>query len=214
MRRATLLVLALVVGVLAATAPAPAAKKQSARKAEIVCFKKTVKADGGRKVRKTVCRPRRTPARRAPASAPAPLRPAVSAPTPSGPSAPIAIAPPAPGPAVGAGSSPAAPACVAEDTEWLTVTAYDLDQQFRLRFSRTCLRAGRTIVQYRNDDAQDHDLYVEGVAPAASRKGVVPSVAPGAMVQADVQLSAGTWRFFCDIAGHGSMTRTLTVAAG
>jgi hypothetical protein len=87
----------------------------------------------------------------------------------------------------------------------------DVSQKFVLRLSRTCLRAGRTVVQYRNEDQQDHDLWLEGVAPAAPARAVVPVAAPGAVEQADVGLAAGTWRLYCSITGHGSMTRTLTV---
>ena len=174
-----------------------------------MCVKKVVKTKSGRKVRKKICRKRRVSVKVAAPQA-APTAPA-AAPLPA-PSAPVETAS---GPvAVEAPVAAAAPACVPEESEWLSVTAYDLDQQFRLKLSRTCLRAGRTLVQYRNDDAQDHDLQVEGVAPAAPARTVVARVAPDDMEQAELQLAAGTWRLYCSIPGHGSMSRTLTVTSG
>lgn len=194
---------------LVALAPSADAAKRTNR-VEVVCFKKTVFSKPARKkVRRTVCRPRRKAVKAAPTPAPFTPAPVLTPPPP----APIpAASEPAPV------QPPAAPAptaaCVAQDTEWLMVRAYDVDQQFKLAFSRTCLKAGRTIVQYKNEDAQPHNLFVEGVAPAAPRKAVVGNAEGETMEQADVQLSAGTWRFFCDIEGHETMSRTLTVTPG
>ena len=107
----------------------------------------------------------------------------------------------------------AAPVCIPEDSEWLTATALDLSSRFTLRLSRTCLRAGRTVVQYVNQDAQEHDLWVEGTSPQVAKREVVASLAPppAPFEQAEMNLSAGEWRLFCSIPGHGTMSRTVSV---
>ena len=216
-RRALALALLALVALLGAAAPAGAAKPRKAAKATTGCFKKTTTAKSGRKVRRKVCRARRKTVVKRPAAAlPAPLPAAAPAPLP----APVPVAPAPAAPADGgSGDSgrepdPVREWCQAESSTWLTVTAYDRDQVFLLRFSRTCLRAGRTTVQYVNDDAQPHNLKVEGVSPARPEQAVVGDVEGGQMGEADVDLTAGTWRFFCDIEGHESMTRTLEVTPG
>jgi azurin len=100
---------------------------------------------------------------------------------------------------------------VPEDSEWLTATALDVSQRFVLRLSRTCLRAGTTIVQLQNQDAQEHDLWAEGTSPVVAKREVVESAAPESMAQAETQLTAGEWRLFCSIPGHGTMSRTVSV---
>ena len=207
--------LAVLAALLTALVPAPAdaaAPRSKAAKAKVVCFKKTVKTKSGRKVRKTVCRPRRkakTPMR-------TPMAPGAGAPALSQDAQavrPTADVGGSPAPAVPVtGPAPVAPACVPEDSEWLTVTALDLNAKFILRLSRTCLRAGRTVVQYQNQDAQEHDLWVEGTSPAVTKREVVDSVDPESLEQADTMLSAGEWRLFCSIPGHATMSRTVTVA--
>ena len=204
------LILAFLAALLTALVPAPADAATSATsKAKVVCFKKTVKTKSGRKVRKKVCRPRRTA--KAPARTPA--APSAGAPEipknveGAGPSTEVGI----PGVVSAPVPTVAAPVCVPEDSEWLTVTALDLSAKFVLRLSRTCLRAGRTIVQYQNQDAQEHDLWVEGTAPQVAKREVVASVDPESLQQAETTLSAGEWRLFCSIPGHATMSRTVTV---
>jgi hypothetical protein len=209
------LVLAILAALLTALGAVPSADAAAVapKKREVVCFKKTVKTKSGRTVRRKVCRARRKLAPKVksgpvmpgpsgelpPAIAPAPGTPA---PTPTGTPAPTPVATPIP--------VPAAPVCVPEDTEWLTATALDVDQKFVLRLSRTCLRAGRTIVRLQNQDAQEHDLWAEGTAPKVARRAVT-SAGPESMTQADVDLTAGEWRLFCSIPGHGNMSRTVNV---
>ena len=207
------LILAVFAALLTALVPAPAdaaAPKRKAAKAKVVCFKKTVKTKSGRKVRKQVCRPRRK-AKKTPARTP--IAPSANAPElpknveGAGPSTEVGIpaAPTAAAPGV------SAPVCVPEDSEWLTVTALDVNAKFILRLSRTCLRAGRTIVQLQNQDAQEHDLWVEGTSPGVAKREVVASAAPESLEQAETTLSAGEWRLFCSIPGHGTMSRTVSV---
>ena len=207
------LILAALAALLVALVPAPAdAAPAKKARAEIVCFKKTVKTKSGGKVRRKVCRPRRKPktVRRAPATD----HPAAAPETAQGPGpSPNFVTGPGPEPnfVTGPGPSPNTPACVPEDSEWLTVTALDVNLKFVLRLSRTCLRAGRTIVQYQNQDAQGHDLWVEGTSPAVAKREVVASAAPESLEQAETTLTAGEWRLFCSIPGHGTMTRAVTV---
>jgi hypothetical protein len=208
------LILACLAALLTALVPAPAdaatSAKSKAAKAKVVCFKKTVKTKSGRKVRKTVCRPRRK-AKKAPARTP--ITPSANA-----PELPKNVEGPAPSPVLGSPAAPtaavpavSAPVCVPEDSEWLTVTALDENAKFILRLSRTCLRAGRTIVQLQNQDAQEHDLWAEGTAPVVAKREVVTSAAPESLEQAETTLSAGEWRLFCSIPGHGTMSRTVSV---
>jgi hypothetical protein len=203
-------IIALLATLIAALVPGPAdAAKSRAKRPAVVCFKKTVTTKSGRKVRRKVCRARRTAkvTRRAPAAG----TPAV--PAPAVPTAGVGPGPsPLPGTPVAAPTpAAAAPACVPESSEWLAVTALDVNQKFVLRLSRTCLRAGRTVVQLQNQDAQEHDLWVEGIAPAVAAGEVVASAAPESMEQAEMRLGAGEWRLFCSIPGHGTMSRAVTV---
>jgi hypothetical protein len=128
--------------------------------------------------------------------------PVVAAPVPVGaagvPGAPITAAVPA-------------PACVPDPTDRLLGTARDLNGRFVLGLSRLCLRSGRTIVQLRNDDLQDHNLWVEGISTAAAARAVIASAEPDTTAEAEMDLSAGTWRLFCSLPGHENMSRTVTV---
>ena len=215
MRRLILVALAALLTAMVPPAEAAKAKSKTTR-AKVVCFKKTVKTKSGRKVRRKVCRPRRTAkaktVTKAPASAPQPSTTSPDFGKGPGPS-PNFVEGPGPSPHVvsGPGPAPDAPACVPEDSEWLTVTALDVNAKFVLRLSRTCLRAGRTIVQYQNQDAQEHDLWVEGTSPAVARREVVAPVDPESLEQVDTTLTAGEWRLFCSIPGHATMSRTVTV---
>ena len=195
----------------AATAPglaAPAAKKR-----EIVCCKKTAQAKDGRTVRRRVCRPRRRAVPRPAAS--------LAAPTP----APQAAAPAAPGPVPapatpGAAAGPSAdvigdvvltgPPLCGDDSPWVSFTADDpLGVGGRLWTIKPCARAGRLLVQLRNLDAQDHNVWVDG--PGTPARVVVADLEAGQTGQGQVDVTPGDWRFFCAIPGHTAMSRTLAV---
>jgi hypothetical protein len=138
-----------------------------------------------------------------PAAVPSPLVPPPLTPTPA-PADPANDIP-APTPLL-----PAVPAC--EPGPWIMATADDVGG-FRLLLSRTCIPAGRVLFSYVNKDSQPHNLYAEGIAPAAPARRVVASIngprQDGETGSAD--LTAGTWRIYCEIQGHESMTRTLDV---
>ena len=102
-----------------------------------------------------------------------------------------------------------APAC--GDSPWVGYTATDLDGVFTFLGKRTCVPGPTVSFQLRNLDAQEHNLYAEGTAPAAPKRAIIGSVAPEATKEATTTLSKGEWRLFCDIEGHETMSRTLTV---
>ena len=207
-----LLILAMLAALLTALGAVPAADARVApKKREIVCFKKTFKASSGRKVKRTVCRQRRKAAPKPKTRVVMP-GPSGSLPAPEAAPAPAATPGPAPlaTPIVTATPAPAPPVCVPEDSEWLTATALDVNQKFVLRLSRTCLRAGRTIVRLQNEDAQPHDLWAEGIAPKVAKREIT-SADLESMTQADADFTPGEWRLFCSIPGHGTMSRTVNV---
>jgi hypothetical protein len=201
-----------------ALAPAGAeARRGPAKRPEVVCFKKTVWVPAkrragaatrrGRMVRKTVCRARR---KAAPAKAFDPAVPPVPDVAPAAPaastSAPVAAAPVAA--ALVAAAAPPVVVCP-DDSPWVGATAEDAGGVFRLRLTRSCVRAGTVLFDVRNRDLQPHDLWVR--APGAAPRPVVAEVAPEQGAQGSAPLTAGEWTLFCSIDGHESMTRALTV---
>jgi hypothetical protein len=196
----------------AAAAPSHKAAAAPSHKAaaKIVCFKRTVRTRAGRKVRRKVCRARRKVVAKRPAAAPVAAVPApvVAAPVPVVPPVPV-VAPGLPGGPVTPGAP--APACVPDATDRLLGTARDLNGRFVLGLSRLCLRSGRTIVQLRNDDLQDHNLWLEGISTAAAARAVIATAEPGTTAEAEMSLTAGTWRLYCSLPGHENMSRTVTV---
>jgi hypothetical protein len=103
---------------------------------------------------------------------------------------------------------PAAPAC--DPSPWLGAIAEDAGG-FRLRLTRTCVPAGVVRVQFRNTDLADHNLWAEGVAPAAAQRQVVPDTPGETTVTASAPLAAGTWRLYCSLPGHETMSRLVEV---
>jgi hypothetical protein len=194
-------------------APAGAeARRAPAKRAEVVCFKKTVWVPAkrragaatrrGRMVRKTVCRARRRlapPRAFDPAVPPAPD--VVPAAPPASTSAPVAAAP-------AAAAAPPVFVCP-DDSPWVGATAEDVGGVFRLRLTRSCVRAGTVMFDVRNRDLQPHDLWVRATGAAPRR--VVAEVDPEQGAQGSAPLTAGEWTLFCSIDGHESMTRALTV---
>ncbi len=93
---------------------------------------------------------------------------------------------------------------------WLGVIAEDVGG-FRFRLTRTCVPAGNVVFQFRNQDLAHHNLWVEGVSPAAPAREVVADAPGETMVQKTEQLSAGKWRLFCSFDGHEAMSRLVDV---
>jgi plastocyanin len=138
------------------------------------------------------------PPPQAPAAADAPVAPAGEA-APVEPVAPPDRPPPPP---------PALPAC--DPSPWLGVIAEDSDG-FRFRLTRTCVPAGTVLFQFRNRDLADHNLWAEGVAPAAPKRQVVGDTPGETSTEASAKLSAGTWRLYCSFEGHEAMSRLVEV---
>jgi len=118
----------------------------------------------------------------------------------TGTAAPVPSAPAAP-------ASPAVPAC--DPSPYLGTVAEDVDGVFRLRLRRTCVRAGTVTFELQNRDSQAHNLFAE--APGGTTRRVLPDVAGGDTASAQLLVTAGAWRLFCDIPGHEAMSRPLTV---
>ena len=214
------LALAAALTLLAAPAADAAKRKAPAKRAKVVCFKKA-----GKKV----CRKRRTPKRnlalpkgtvpsgtaKAPANPLGTLDSGSLLPegtVPSGTRKPEGTVPSGtaqPEGTVPSGTAPAAPDC--GTSPWVGYGAEDVNGVFKLTGKRTCVPGPTVIFQLRNLDAQDHNLYVEGIAPAAPRRVVLPVVEPGETGEATTTLTPGEWRLLCDIEGHETMSRTLTV---
>ena len=207
------LVAALAAAALLLAPVAGAEAKPPAKRAQVVCFTKTVWVKGrtagqrGRLVRKRVCRPRRAaaPARR--------FEPAV--PTPGPEVAALPDVAPLPLPAVPATAVAAAPSAApsvvvcADASPWVGATAEDVAGVFRYRLSRTCVRAGTVWFDVRNNDLQEHDLWV--ASPTATPREVVGLVDPAQTDQGSAALTAGEWTLYCAVPGHGAMARALTV---
>lgn len=230
MRHAALVVLALLVAAVPAQAkPVRSATDAGAgwaKRAGSGCAAKG--AAKGAKARRSAARRRSacrstSPLRRrgrpaAPRSvaAPAPASPVaapVTAPAAAPLGAPLEAAPaPAPSPLGAAPSPPPAPTAPACDpSPWLGVVAEDAGGAFRFRLTRTCVPAGTVLFQFRNTDLADHNLWAEGVAPAAPERQIVETTPGETVVTASATLAAGQWRLFCAIAGHEAMSRLVDV---
>jgi hypothetical protein len=104
---------------------------------------------------------------------------------------------------------PAAPLC--DPSPWLGVTAEDVAGVFRLRLTRKCVPAGTVLFQFRNVDLAEHNLWAEGVEPAAPDRQIVPGTPGETTVTASADLSAGQWRLYCALPGHETMSRLVDV---
>ncbi|HEX2085376.1 MAG TPA: hypothetical protein VHF89_06815, partial [Solirubrobacteraceae bacterium] len=144
----------------------------------------------------------------APAAAPLPAAPPLDAPVqPAGAGLPAAQQP-------GAVAPPTAPAAAAvqlcDPSPWLGVIAEDAGG-FRFRLTRTCVPSGTVLFQFRNNDLADHNLWAEGVDPAAPPRRVVEDTPGETVVRASATLPAGRWRLYCSFAGHEAMSRLVDV---
>ena len=227
LRRLPAALCALALLVACGAAPAQAAPERKGRATCGKVVKKKAGAKAKAKARSRKAKRCRKPTRRTtrPAAAPTTLPGPAAAPAPTvglpasdgAPAGPADVAPGEPAAPVAPSLVPApepapapAPACDLT-SPWLGVTAEDADGAFRLRLSRTCVPAGTVRVQLRNRDLQPHNLYAEGVAPAAPRRAVVADLDGEQSTTAAVDLAAGTWRLLCTLPGHEGMTQTVTV---
>jgi plastocyanin len=89
--------------------------------------------------------------------------------------------------------------------------AYDFGT-FVLRLTRTAVPAGDLTIYFRNHDSSEHNLWLdppEDGAPSVKISGEVPQ--DGGATKT-VAVTTGTWRLYCSLAGHGTMTRELAVS--
>lgn len=221
MRRAFVIaVLVLAVGAPAATAApradtagAEAGDTRAKAKQQAKTCKRT--ARGTRRARRC---PKRKPSKRAPAPPRRPARaPAPGGGTPSGEQsgapAPTPSATPSPtggGSTAGTGSGQdqgAPPTLNA-----IGVKAYDRDGVFVFETTRAAVKPGPLTVSFRNEDLDEHNLWLEGTAPLVLPMKLSDPIGLHTDVTTTVTLAAGAYRFLCTVPGHGSMTRALTVA--
>ena len=89
--------------------------------------------------------------------------------------------------------------------------AYDFGS-FVLRLTRTSVPAGNLTIYFHNYDIAEHNLWIEPPA-ATGRPAQIVSEAVGEHGGATktVPVTVGTWRLYCSLTGHESMTRDLAV---
>jgi hypothetical protein len=139
--------------------------------------------------------------KRAAAHKPAPAPAAVPAPvvvTPAPGTDPGSVAPAAP--------VDGAPAPVAST---LGAEAFDLGT-FVLRLTRPVVPAGTLTIYFRNRDAGEHNLWIDGPG-LDSALLVSGAVGEGGVATAKLAVTAGSWRLYCSLPGHEAMSATLTV---
>ncbi len=191
--------------VLAAPAPDAEAKPRAKGAAPAVHFaaKRSAPTGCAAKLRRPACRRGWAPSAAARLDA-APLAPAVEAAPPAeepATGAPVTPAPPPP-------ATTAAPLC--DPSPWIGVTAEDVGG-FRLRTTRSCVPAGTVLFNFRNNDLSTHNLWAEGVTPAAAKRRVIDDTDGETVVTGSAQLSAGAWRLYCSLPGHEAMSRLVDV---
>jgi hypothetical protein len=118
-------------------------------------------------------------------------------------------APPAP---------PVAPC--AEPASAVGVTAYD-EGGFGLLLSRPCVSAGEVDVNFTNDDAGDHNLFLrpgDGSVPGepvhripATEPYIVP---PDGHASGEFDLTPGRWYLWCDLPLHEDAGMNVTLEVG
>ena len=160
------------------------------------------------------CLARRAAARRR-ASLPAAIEPVGVAPEDgklAAVAAPVADAPELPDPGVAPGPDVVAPApAAAPVASTLGVDAYDFGT-FVLRMTRTAVPAGSLTIYFRNHDSSDHNLWIEGPGLGAPLL-VSEAVGENGGATRTLPVVAGSWRLYCSLPGHDTMSRTLTVGS-
>jgi plastocyanin len=91
------------------------------------------------------------------------------------------------------------------------VQAHDRDGVFVFETTRTTVRPGALTVSFRNEDLDEHDLWLEGTAPLITPVRLSDPIPLHRDVTATVTVAVGAYRFFCSVPGHSSMSRALTV---
>jgi|GEM_PF-3507033 len=113
----------------------------------------------------------------------------------------------APGPAAN-GVIAGAPAAPVAST--VGAVAYDFGT-FVLRLTHAAVPTGSLTIYFRNHDASEHNLWLDPPGLGAASVQISDAVPENAGATKTVTVTPGTWRLYCSLAGHGSMTRDLTV---
>lgn len=179
---------------------------------------KTKKAKPCKRTTSAKRKARRCPKRKQAKRTPTPSRPpAQSGGTPSGEQsgAPAPTPTGSPSPAgggstggTGSGQDEGAPPTL----NAVGVKAYDRDGVFVFETTRASVRPGSLTVSFRNEDLDEHDLWLEGTAPLITPVRLSDPIPLHRDVTATVTVALGAYRFFCSVPGHGTMSRALTVA--
>ncbi len=123
-------------------------------------------------------------------------------PGPAGPAGPAASAVGDPGSATATAPAPVA--------STLGVNAYDLGT-FVLRLTRASVPAGSLTIYFRNNDVSEHNLWLDPPQVSAPALQISGDVGENGGATRTVVVTRGTWRLYCSLPGHGSMTRDLSV---
>jgi hypothetical protein len=77
-------------------------------------------------------------------------------------------------------------------------------QEFRYSLSRAVIKTGATIIELRNMGQDAHDLVL---ARADGARVVIrfPEAQPGAVIDRQVRLKPGLYRFTCTVANHRAL---------
>lgn len=90
----------------------------------------------------------------------------------------------------------------------LGVDAFDIGR-FVLRLTRVAIAAGDLTIYYRNRDSSEHNLWIAG--PGSEPVLVTGAVGENVTATKKVAVTAGSWRLYCSLPGHESMSATITV---
>ena len=83
-------------------------------------------------------------------------------------------------------------------------------QEFRYSLSRQTIKAGRAVLELRNMGEDAHDLVLQRVRGG---RAIVrwPEAQPGAVIDREVRLRPGLYRFVCTVANHRALGMQATL---
>jgi hypothetical protein len=119
-------------------------------------------------------------------------------------------------PAAGGGPSlpgvalPDGPVALPVVNSTLGVEAHDFGT-FALRLTKTAVPTGNLTIFFRNHDASEHNLWIAPPHAGAQPLQISDAVGQGGGATKTIAVTPGSWRLFCSIEGHSSMTRDLAV---
>ena len=81
----------------------------------------------------------------------------------------------------------------------IDVTVHSLDPKYSYDQKEYPAKAGTVTIELVNDGKENHNLLIQGVSKNKFKLSVIGT---NATKSGSVQLSAGTYAIYCDIAGH------------